>query len=74
MPPARPLIPEADKMKEAQADAKLIAWVGFPDPPHRTRESRPWPLVIVGHVAMGVLFGAGVGILVAYFGFGRLGD
>jgi hypothetical protein len=68
-----PLISEAGGMKEAQADAKLIAWVGFPDPPHRIRESRPWMLVIVGHVAMGILFLAGVGILVAYFGFGQVG-
>jgi hypothetical protein len=30
-------------------------------------------LVIVGHVAMGLLFMAGVGILVAYFGFGQVG-
>jgi len=68
-----PLNSEAGAMKETQADAKLIAWVGFPDPPHRISGSRSWPLVIVGHAAMGVLFVVGIGILVAYFGFGQVG-
>jgi hypothetical protein len=73
MAATKPLISEAGAMKETQADAKLIAWVGFPDPPHRIRESRPWALVIVGHVAIVLLFAAGIGILVAYFGFGQVG-
>lgn len=68
-----PLNSKAGAMQETQADAKLIAWVGFPAPPHRIAGSRPWPLVIVGHGAMGILFVIGVGVLVAFFGFGQVG-
>jgi len=42
----------------------------FPDPPHRIRDSRPWRVVIIGYVAVGILLLAGLGVLVAFFGFG----
>lgn len=60
-------------MQEAQADTKLIAWIGFPEPPHRITDSRPRALLIVGYLGIGLLFAIGAGILVGYFGFHHVG-
>jgi hypothetical protein len=49
-------------------DAKLLAWIGFPPPPHRIRHGRPLWLVRGMQVTLiPLLFAIGLGILVAYF-------
>ena len=61
-------------MSEAAADADPIDQLGFPGPPHRIGHSRPGAVLAAGYVAMALLFGFGVAILVAYFGFNQVGS
>lgn len=59
---------EAPARAPSVRDAKLLTWIGFPQPPHRIRHSRPtWLVRSMLFTLPALLFIIGFGILGAYF-------
>ena len=58
----------------AQPDAKLIAWLGIPDPPHRFLPARSRARLVLGYSAVALLIAIGLALPIAYFGTMPIGQ
>lgn len=57
----------------APPDAKLIAWLDFPAPPHQLAGGLSAVRTAAGYFALAVLFIVGAGVLIGFFGFSASG-
>ncbi|MEJ0018486.1 MAG: hypothetical protein WDN25_18380 [Acetobacteraceae bacterium] len=60
-------------MTEVRADTRLSAGLGLPPPPYRLRHARSRAWFVAGCLAVAGLAAAGIGVLVAYYGFTTTG-